>query len=143
MITLSAAPPSASPRDDLFGHASFAESLANSICRCSGNEDLVLALNAPWEAGKLTVLSYVWHFLEHCPETARPVIVNFNSGWFSGQENLARAFLGQLQTMHLQTRLSSAWLERYIDTAACPQRLVDLQQTAVVPDMAREAVISF
>lgn len=99
MTALSADRPSSNPQDDLFGHAPFAKSLANSICRYPGNDGLVLALYGPWGAGKSTVLSYVRHFLEHRPETEQPIIVTFNPWWFSGQENLARAFLGQLQAV--------------------------------------------
>lgn len=99
MTQLSADRPSSNPQDDLFGHAPFAESLANSICRYPGSDGLVLALYGPWGSGKSTVLSYVRHFLEQRPETEQPVIVTFNPWWFSGQENLARAFLGQLQAV--------------------------------------------
>lgn len=99
MTALSADRPSSDPQDDLFGHAPFAESLASSICRYPGNDGLVLALYGPWGSGKSTVLSYVRHFLEQRPEAEQPVIVTFNPWWFSGQENLARAFLGQLQAV--------------------------------------------
>lgn len=99
MTVLSADRPSSSPQDDLFGHAPFAESLADSIYRYPGNDGLVLALYGPWGSGKSTVLSYVRHFLEQRPEAEQPVIVTFNPWWFSGQENLARAFLGQLQAV--------------------------------------------
>lgn len=99
MTALSADRPSSNPQEDLFGHAPFAESLANSIYRYSGTDGLVLALYGPWGSGKSTVLSYVQHFLEQHPETDQPVIVIFNPWWFSGQENLARAFLGQLQAV--------------------------------------------
>jgi len=99
MTALSADRPSSNPKDDLFGHAPFAESLANSICRYPGNDGLVLALYGPWGSGKSTVLSYVRHFLEQRPEAEQPAIVTFNPWWFSGQDNLARAFLGQLQAV--------------------------------------------
>src|SRR5690606_1374815 len=39
------------------------------------------------------------HFLEHRPAAEQPAIVTFNPWWFSGQENLARAFLGQMQAV--------------------------------------------
>jgi len=97
MTALSADRPSSNPQDELFGHAPFDESLANSICRYPGNDDLVLALYGPWGSGKSTVLSYVWHFLEQRPEAEQAVIVTFNPWRLFGQENLTRAFLGQLQ----------------------------------------------
>jgi predicted KAP-like P-loop ATPase len=99
MTALSADRPSTDPNDDLFGHAPFAKSLANSICRYPGSDGLVLALFGPWGSGKSTVLSYVRYYLEQRPEAEQPVIVSFNPWWFSGQENLARAFLGQLQAV--------------------------------------------
>lgn len=99
MTALSADRPSSNPQDDLFGHAPFAESLANSICRYPGNDGLVLALYGPWGSGKSTVLSYIRHYLEQRPEAEQPAIVTFNPWWFSGQDNLARAFLGQMQAV--------------------------------------------
>jgi hypothetical protein len=47
MTALSADRPSTDPNDDLFGHAPFAKSLANSICRYPGSDGLVLALFGP------------------------------------------------------------------------------------------------
>lgn len=99
MTALSSDRPSTDPKDDLFGHAPFAKSLADSICRHHSSDGLVLALYGPWGSGKSTVLSYVRHYLEQRTETEQPVIISFNPWWFSGQENLARAFLGQLQAV--------------------------------------------
>ena len=45
------------------------------------------------------MLAYVQHELESGPEENRPVVVPFNPWWFSGQEHLAKAFLGQLQAV--------------------------------------------
>ncbi|WP_434130693.1 KAP family P-loop NTPase fold protein [Methylocaldum sp. GT1BB] len=99
MTALSADRASSDPKDDLFGHAPFAKTLAESICRYPSSDGLVLALYGPWGSGKSTVLNYVRHFLEQRPEGERPIIVPFNPWWFSGQENLARAFLGQMQAV--------------------------------------------
>jgi predicted KAP-like P-loop ATPase len=99
MTALSADRPSLDPKDDLFGHAPFSKSLADSICRYPGSDGLVLALYGPWGSGKSTVLSYVQHYLEQRPQDEKPVLVKFNPWWFSGQENLAQAFLGQLQAV--------------------------------------------
>lgn len=98
MAALTSDCPSTKPHEDLFGHAPFAECLANSICAYPNNDGLVVALYGPWGAGKSTVLNYVKHYLEQSDEE-KPVIVPFNPWWFSGQENLARAFLGQLQAV--------------------------------------------
>jgi predicted KAP-like P-loop ATPase len=99
MTTLSADRPSTNPTDDLYGHAPFAESIARSIVGYRGTDGLVLSLYGPWGSGKSTVISYVQHYLEQHPEADRPVIVAFNPWWFSGQDDLARAFLGQLQAV--------------------------------------------
>lgn len=99
MTALSADRPSRDPKDDLFGHAPFAKNLADGIRRYPGSEGLVLALYGPWGSGKSTVLNYVQHYLDQLPEDEQPVVVKFNPWWFSGQENLARAFFGQLQTV--------------------------------------------
>ena len=45
--------------------------------------------------------------------------------------------------VRLRPRLNPTWLERYIDTSACAQRLIDLRQADVVPDTALEAVDQF
>jgi predicted KAP-like P-loop ATPase len=99
MSTLSADRPSDNPSDDLFGHAPFAKALCDSIHRYRAAEGLVLALYGPWGSGKSTVLSYVIHYLNQHPSHHQPVVVTFNPWWFSGQDNLARAFLGQLQAV--------------------------------------------
>lgn len=68
MTALSTDRPSSDPQDNLFGHAPFAESPDNSICRYPDNDGLVLvlvlALYGPWGSGKSTVLSYVLYFLK-------------------------------------------------------------------------------
>lgn len=99
MTALSADRPSLDPNEDLFGHAPFAASLAKSIRDYPGTDGLVLALYGPWGSGKSTVLSYVRYYLEQGEENDQPLIVPFNPWWFSGQENLAKAFLGQLQAV--------------------------------------------
>lgn len=99
MTLLSSDRPLTDPNDDLFGHAPFAKHLADAI-RCQKGEDgIVLALYGPWGSGKSTVLGYVLHYLKQMPAHEQPVVVPFNPWWFSGQENLARAFLGQLQAV--------------------------------------------
>lgn len=77
MTVLSADRPCSNAQDDLFGHALFAESLANSICRYPGNDGLVLTLYGPWGSGKSTVLSYGRYFLEQRPESADQFLKEF------------------------------------------------------------------
>ncbi len=87
------------PEQDLFGYAPFAKQLADSICSLRGLEGLVIALYGPWGAGKTTLLNLVRHYISCHTEEEQPVIVLFNPWWFSGQENIAKAFLGQLQAV--------------------------------------------
>ncbi len=96
MTNLSADCPLSDPKEDKFGYASFAENIAESVCQYSEKDCLVLALHGSWGSGKTTVLNYVQHYLEDCPEP--PIQVKFNPWWFSGQNNLALTFLGQLQS---------------------------------------------
>lgn len=147
MTNLSTDRPSSDPIEDLFGHAPLAESLTNSICRYSGNDGLVLALYGPWGSGKSTVLSYVRHFLEQRTKEEQPTIVTFNPWWFL---NFLSKFYTHTrsQTMgdwavHLQPRLNPTWLEQYIDTQACYERLIGLRQKGLVPDSARESLEQF
>lgn len=97
--TLSADKPATDPSQDLFGHAPFAKTLATAIGNYKSSDGIVLALYGPWGSGKSTVLGFVEHELEQMEAASRPVVVTFNPWWFSGQENLARAFLGQLQAV--------------------------------------------
>lgn len=45
--------------------------------------------------------------------------------------------------VHLQPRLNPTWLEQYIDTQACYERLIGLRQKGLVPDSARESLEQF
>lgn len=96
---VSADRPVEQPEDDLFGYAPFAKQLAESICSLKGLEGLVIALHGPWGAGKTTLLNLVRYYISRHKEEEQPVLVIFNPWWFSGQENITRAFLGQLQAV--------------------------------------------
>ncbi len=91
--------PSRDPSEDLYGHAPFAEQLARSITQHQGDDGLVLALHGPWGSGKTTVLGYVHHFLRKAEADHEIVIVDFNPWWFAGRDDLAQAFLRQLQAV--------------------------------------------
>ncbi len=99
MSSLSSDRPLVDPKDDLFGHAPFAKSLADSIHISTCHDGLVLSLYGPWGSGKSTVLSFVLHYLNQRPQSEQPLIVTFNPWWFSGHEHLARAFMGQLRAV--------------------------------------------
>lgn len=100
-MALSSDRPCLDPNKDLFGYAPFAEQIANCILNHQGEDALVLALNGPWGSGKTTVLGFVEHYLEHgsAQNGPTPIIVKFNPWWFSGRDDLAKAFLRQLQAV--------------------------------------------
>jgi predicted KAP-like P-loop ATPase len=91
--------PLVDPTKDLFGHATFAKALAIAVSGYQSSDGIVLALYGPWGSGKSTVLGFVEHELEKLPVATRPVTVTFNPWWFSGHENLARAFLSQMEAV--------------------------------------------
>ena len=97
--TLSADRPQTDPSQDLFGYAPFAQTLTKALCNYGSSEPLVLGLYGDWGSGKSTILKFICHNLKEVPENERPIVIEFNPWWFSGQENLARAFLGQLQAV--------------------------------------------
>ena len=99
LARLSADRPVERPEEDLFGYAPFAKQLADSICKLEAPDGLVIAVHGPWGSGKSTLLNFVKWYLEESPKKEQPVLVSFNPWWFSGQENLARAFLGQLRAV--------------------------------------------
>jgi predicted KAP-like P-loop ATPase len=99
MMALSSDRALVDPADDKFGHAPFAKHLATAISKYKSDDGIVLALYGPWGSGKSTVLGFVQYYLGQLPDSERPVVVQFNPWWFSGQENLARTFLGQLQVI--------------------------------------------
>lgn len=97
--SLSADRPQTDPSQDLFGYAPFAQTLTKALCNYRTSDSLVLGLYGDWGSGKSTILKFICHNLKEVPEDERPIVIEFNPWWFSGQENLARAFLGQLQAV--------------------------------------------
>ncbi len=104
-LLLSPDRPLEDPKDDRFGYAPFAESLAKGICGYRGKDGLVLALHGPWGSGKSTVLNFVKHDIEQRPEGDRPVVITFNPWWFTGDDDLARACLGHFQDALSKSKL--------------------------------------
>ncbi len=96
---LSADRPQTDPSRDLFGYAPFAQTLTKAICNHRSSDPLVLGLYGAWGSGKSTILKFICHNLKAVPEKERPIVIEFNPWWFSGQEHLARAFFGQLQAV--------------------------------------------
>lgn len=91
--------PQANPSKDLLGYAPFAKNLAKSIAGYRGCDALVLGLYGAWGSGKSTILKYIQYYLNKRRENSRPIVIEFNPWWFSGQDKLARTFLGQLQAI--------------------------------------------
>jgi predicted KAP-like P-loop ATPase len=89
--------PGEDPVSDRLGYAPFAKHLADSILRLPSSEGLVIALYGVWGTGKTTMLNYVRHYIRQSPAGQQPTLVAFNPWWFSGNEDLIRAFFGQLQ----------------------------------------------
>lgn len=43
------------------------------------------------------MLNYVRYYIKQSPREQQPTLIAFNPWWFSGSEDLVRAFFGQLQ----------------------------------------------
>jgi predicted KAP-like P-loop ATPase len=96
-LAISADRPKTDPeKEDLLGRKDFAQHLARVITEKSAAFGFVVALYGPWGSGKTSLLKFVQYYLRALPARERPVIVNFNPWWFSGQENLTREFFKQL-----------------------------------------------
>jgi predicted KAP-like P-loop ATPase len=76
------------------------------------NEGHVLALYGRRGFGKTTILNYVRHYLNGTGPDQRPIVVSFNPWWFSGQEDLVRAFFSQLSANIEDIIRASAILSR-------------------------------
>lgn len=145
---LSADHPLTDPALDRLGYAQFAEHLANGILSLPSSEGVVIALYGAWGAGKTTTLNYVAHCLRKSPEQNRPAILWFNPWWFSGREDLVRAFLQQLTAEIGGLRYySRVLLEKFGDLAdlasAVTPRLSVVARLAkrkakAVPELKRE-----
>lgn len=105
---LSSDKPLTNPEHDRLAYSSFAERLAESLLAMAPPDGFVVALYDPWGSGKTTVLNFIVHSFEDRPDDDQPIIVHFNPWWFSGRENLIRAFFDQLQAA-LTGRLKTGW----------------------------------
>ncbi|HEX9989106.1 MAG TPA: P-loop NTPase fold protein [Chloroflexia bacterium] len=84
------------PKYDRLGYAAFAQQLADGICRMSPPEGLVIGIYGAWGSGKSTILRFITHYIERMDPTIQPLIIPFNPWWFSGYEDLTRAFFSTL-----------------------------------------------
>ena len=89
--------PLSDPKEDKLGYVRFASVVAESIRRQKAERGVVYAIHGTWGSGKTTVANFVSHFLqEDLAENGDLVLVRFNPWWFSGQEDLIRAFFSEL-----------------------------------------------
>ena len=105
---LSSDKPLTKPKDDRLAYSPFAERLAESLLAMAPPDGFVVALYGSWGSGKTTVVNFIVHYLEDRPDDDQPIIVHFNPWWFSGRENLIRAFFDQLQAA-LTGHWKSGW----------------------------------
>ncbi|MEG4329397.1 P-loop NTPase fold protein [Microcoleus sp. herbarium5] len=87
------------PKQDRLGYAPFAKHLADSICQMNFPEGFVIAVYGSSGFGKSTLLNFLTYYLKQKPESEQPIIVPFNPWLFSGNEDITRRFIGQLQTV--------------------------------------------
>jgi predicted KAP-like P-loop ATPase len=91
------------PQTDRLGYASFAQHLADCICKMNFAETFAIAVYGPWGSGKSTLLNFVLHYLEEKPDEEQPIIVPFNPWLFSGYQDITRRFFDQLQNVISKT----------------------------------------
>lgn len=128
--------PKVDPGDDRLGYASFAEHLAQSLCRMGSTEGTVVALYGSWGSGKTTLLNFVVHYLREKPEDKQPVIVKFNPWWFSGHEDLVRRFFSQLEAVFSKWKVKGDNLRKQIAD------LADIVSTVPVPGASGALALS-
>jgi predicted KAP-like P-loop ATPase len=132
--------PISHPQDDTFGLSSFADALATSLLQMSPKDGLVISVEGPWGAGKSSAIALAVRTiklrelvrlgegldqLERLSEsqlddkwidrakTRKTHVVRFNPWNFSGQENLVRAFFGE---MAAQLKIEpTGWVRRQFD----------------------------
>ncbi len=86
------------PQQDRLGYAPFARHLADSICQMNVLGGFVIAVYGPWGFGKSTLLNFLDYYLQQKPENEQPIIVHFNPWLFSGDEDITKRFINQIQT---------------------------------------------
>jgi predicted KAP-like P-loop ATPase len=95
---LSSDSPVADPAEDAYGYSGFAKNLAKAICITPSPSGLVMAINAPWGAGKSSLLNFIKYELKTAHARYCPVIIDFNPWWFNGRDQLASQLLAQFSS---------------------------------------------
>jgi KAP family P-loop domain. len=112
--------------DDRLGYRAFAQALATSLDHASNAGGLVIALHGEWGSGKTSAVNMAIDALCERQSQLAPnkqtIVVRFNPWWFSEQENLTRAFFGELsialgREMSEKVRTGLAGLTRRLGTA--------------------------
>ncbi|WP_081081299.1 P-loop NTPase fold protein [Burkholderia cepacia] len=94
--------PQVHPTQDAYGYAPFARAIASAARNTPGPKGLVMAIDAPWGAGKTSLLNFVRHYLTDSSGQApadmesAPVVIDFNPWWFADRDQLAAQFLAQI-----------------------------------------------
>jgi len=94
---LSIGQPLIEPQQDRLGHSRFAKRLADSICQMNLSEGFVIAVYGPWGFGKSTLLNFLTYYLQQKPEDEQPIITHFNPWLLSGDGDITKRFINQLQ----------------------------------------------
>ncbi|QIR36497.1 AAA family ATPase [Tolypothrix sp. PCC 7910] len=89
--------PLTDPVADRLGYAPFAQHLADSICNMNFAGGFVITLYGNWGFGKSTLLNFLVHYLKEKPEDEQPIIVDFNPWLVTGDEDITKRFVRQLQ----------------------------------------------
>ena len=93
--------------EDRLGFAGFARAVARSVTRAPSRDGMVMAIHGPWGSGKTSAVNMVVDALASMPGGEGVVVVRFNPWWFSGQEDLTRAFFAEVSAT-LKGKVSEA-----------------------------------
>ena len=85
--------PISDPADDVLGRDSLARALANEVASIDASQGVVAAITGPWGCGKTSLLNLAATHLREHPGVR---VMDFNPWLFSGADELASAFLGEL-----------------------------------------------
>ncbi|MFW6111380.1 MAG: P-loop NTPase fold protein [Thermoproteota archaeon] len=86
------------PDMDKLGYDYLAQQLAETIVKIESPTGFVVSVNGDWGTGKTSLLNFIKWYIEK-EKGENPYLVDFNPWWFSGQEDLARKFFSQLNTI--------------------------------------------
>src|SRR4051794_19241289 len=81
--------------DDSLGRKAFARFFAEAITRYSGQESLVLAINAPWGEGKTSLKNMVTSLLEE-EHSERILTLTFTPWEWASQNQVSEAFFAEI-----------------------------------------------